>query len=171
MIELALLILMQVRVVVLDPSLPRSWVESLVQEASALHGQTFLPTRYRRDPLGGSCMSWPEKLCRIARLKNSKLHRQMQRRARIVHYLHGKTSEGYLGGLAYMRGGLSIGYAGLTLASGADASDKAVTVITHEVGHNRGASHVETQTIMNTYALGFPVQPRAWDPVSLAQMR
>ena len=95
----------------------------------------------------------------------------MLRRAKIVHYLHGKTSEGYFAGLAIRSSGISIGFAGQTLAAGMDASDKVVTIIAHEVGHNRGAWHVETPTIMNTAALAFPVQPRTWDPVSLAQMR
>lgn len=160
----------QARVVVLDPTLPKEWVNSLVWEAQALHGIQFLPTRYRRDPLGGQCLEWSSKVCRISRLKNSKLHRQMLRRAKVVHYLHGKTAEGYLGGLAYQSGLISIGYAAPVLASGADASDKAVTIITHEVGHTRCATHVESATIMNTLALASPIQPRIWDAVSVYQI-
>lgn len=171
MIKLALLLIMQVRVVVLDPSLPRSWVESLVWEASALHGVQFLPTRYRRDPLKGRDMSWNYRTYRIFGLRNSRLHRQMQRRATKVHYLHGATTEGYIGGSAFTCNNISMGYAKPVLASGADASAHIVTLIAHEVGHNRCANHVETQTIMNTYALGFPVQPRTWDPISLEQMK
>lgn len=169
--KLALLLILQVRVVVLDPTLPRSWVESIVAEARALHGVPFAPIRYRRDPLGGSSMSWARKSYRLAALRSSRLHRQMSRRGERVHYLHGKTSEGYLGGLAYQGGNISIGYVGLTLASGNDASDKAVTVIAHELGHNRGASHVPSATIMNFGALGFPIQPRTWDPASLSEMK
>lgn len=171
MIKLALLLIMQVRVVVLDPTLPRAWVESLVWEASALHGQTFLPIRYRRDPLNGQYMSWGSRAYRLAGLQRSKLHRQMRRRASRVFYLHGPTSENYLGGSAYIARDISSGHGKPMLADGRDASAHVVTLITHEVGHMRGAGHVETETIMNTLGLHFPTQPRTWDPISLAEMR
>lgn len=169
--KLALLLLLHVRVVVLDPTLPRAWVESLVWEASALHGQTFLPTRYRRDPLEGKYMSWAWRSVRIMGLRNSRLHRRATRRNAKVLYLHGATTEGYIGGSAFVGNNIATGHVKLVLADGRDGSAHAVTVITHEVGHMRGAGHVLSETIMNTYGLGFPVQPRTWDPVSLEQMK
>ena len=170
MTELALLLLLQVRVVVLDPTLPRAWVESLVWEASALHGQTFLPTRYRRDPLAGRDMQWGYRSYRLAALRRSKVHRQMLRRASKVHYIHGPTAEGYVGGSAYIGREISSSHIKLILADGRDGSAHAVTVITHEIGHMRCAQHVTSETIMNTLALGFAAQPRIWDPISLVEI-
>jgi hypothetical protein len=157
------------RVVVLDPSLPKPWVESLVWEASALHGLQFLPTRYKRDPLKGNAMSWSNKEARLYAIRGSKLHKQMKRYGP-VHYLHGKADGIYYGGIALLSREISTGYAGPIRANGSDGSALAVTVIAHEVGHNRCASHVNSQTLMNTLALGFAQQPRAWDDRSIREM-
>lgn len=158
------------RVVVLDPTLPKAWVESLVWEASALHGLQFLPTRYKRDPLNGAQMGWPEVAYRIYNLRNSRLHKRM-RRYGPVHYLHGKTRENYIAGAALLSKEISVGYVTQARANGSDGSALAVTVITHEIGHNRCATHTTDNTIMNTLALGFPVQPRTWAEQSVKEMQ
>lgn len=164
---IALLLLLQVRVVVLDANLPREWVSVVQSESENLHGNRFLPTRYRLDPLRGSLMSWNDKSERLSKLKRSKLHRFMRRRGGYaVHYVLPKTSEGYVGGVAYIGGDISLGYYSPTLRG--DGFPYAVTTMTHEIGHNRGCSHVESQTLMNTGALAF--NPRIWDPISIKQM-
>ena len=157
------------RVVVLDPTLPRAWVESLVWEASALHGLQFLPTRYKPDPLKGNAMSWANKEARLYALRASKLHKRMKRYGP-VHYLHGKADGIYYGGIALLSREISTGYAAPIRSNGSDGSALAVTVMAHEVGHNRCADHVTSQTIMNTLALGFPEQPRVWDARSVQEM-
>ncbi len=157
------------RIVVLDHTLPKAWVESLRWEAAALHGVQFLPTRYKPDPLRGAQMAWADAPYRLYNLRNSRLHRTFKRYGP-VHYLHGKTREGYLAGVALLSKEISIGYVGLMRANGDDASPLAVTTVTHEVGHNRCASHVSDNTIMNTLALHFPQQPRTWAPQSVQQM-
>ena len=80
------------------------------------------------------------------------------------------TSEGYIGGAAYTGKEIAIGFAKPVLASGNDASAHIVTLIAHEAGHMRCANHVTSETLMNTLALGFNPQPRAWDISSLAEM-
>ena len=183
---------LSLRVVVLShPSYPQGYVtQTLVRTAlydtialHNLHGAPYFSLkdiRIKRDP-APQLDNLGQQTYRLTAIRNSRLHATMRRNVDYVYYVVSPQPDSsgvhFMGGVASGTC-VSPGRSGLAIGQMRDFNDlglpralQSTVIMTHELGHLIGMSHVPSPTIMNADALGLiPALQLRWDEANNQQM-